>query len=159
MFALEIIKKIKRDKLVKQGFHELKLRHCDLMIEFNTHEKNVAISKGLLSRFNTPSIQEDEAAWTKALERVVLYIALAPQDEEQRRMIEEVYSEKKLANLVDFKWVLEKMRTPEVCLEFLTKNPASCNTTYLPGQNGVERRPVWSEGRRTGNFCDAGSWK
>jgi 26S proteasome regulatory subunit N5 len=119
----EIIgKKIKRDKLVKQGFHDLKLRHCELMIEFNTHEKKMLpLAKDFLSRFNTPSVQEDEAAWTKALERVVVYIALAPQDAEQRQLIQEVYAEKKLAKLVDFKWVLERMRTPEVCLDLVTK--------------------------------------
>lgn len=39
-------KKIKRDRLIKQGFHDLKLRHCDLMTEFNTHKKKyVSISK------------------------------------------------------------------------------------------------------------------
>ena len=73
------------------------------MIEFNTHEKKMLpLAKDFLSRFNTPAVQEDEAAWTKALERVVVYIALAPQDAEQRQLIQDVYAEKKLAKLVDF---------------------------------------------------------
>ena len=49
------------------------------MTEFNTHKKNMlALANDFLSRFHTPSIQEDPNLWKPALERVVLYIALAP---------------------------------------------------------------------------------
>ena len=92
-----IEKKIKRDRLIKQGFHDLKLRHCELMTEYNTHKKNMlALANDFLSRFNTPSIQEDPALWKPALERVVLYIALAPYGKDQQQLLNRVYKEPKL---------------------------------------------------------------
>jgi len=150
-----IAKKLKREKLVAQGFHDLKLKHCKLMIEFNTHEGNMlALAKDFLARFNTPAVQEEESMWQPALERVVLYTALAPQNKAQQTLLDSVFSEKKLAKLEDFKWLLDRMRRKEVCLDMLTR-PAIANHEIFSGkewgstESGIERgKRYWGVLRR-----------
>ena len=138
-------KKIKRDRLIKQGFHDLKLRHCDLMTEFNTHKKNMlALANDFLSRFNTPSVQEYPNLWKPALERVVLYIALAPYGKDQQQLLNRVFKEPKLVEIVDFKWLLKTMLTPEISLEILkkdslTKHDIFSGKEWNSTETGVER--------------------
>ena len=60
----------------------------------------LALANDFLSRFNTPSIQEDPALWKPALERVVLYIALAPYGKDQQQLLNRVYKEPKLVSIL-----------------------------------------------------------
>jgi len=104
----------------------------------------LALANDFLSRFHTPSIQEDPNLWKPALERVVLYIALAPHGKDQQQLLNRVFNEPKLVEIVDFKWLLKTMLTPEISLEILkkdslTKHDIFSGKEWGSTETGVER--------------------
>ena len=97
-------KKIKRTVLTEQGYHDLKLKHCSLATEFHIHEDDMyELANDFLAVFNTPSVQESSAKWTSALERVVLFVVLAPFGKDQADLLQRVLREKKIDMLPTFK--------------------------------------------------------
>lgn len=65
--------------------------------------------------FNTPSVQEDDAKWANALERVALYVVLAPFGKDQADLLQRVLREKKIDMCPSFKKLIERFTTMEVC--------------------------------------------
>ena len=108
-------KKLKRKVLTEQGFHDLKLSHCRLATSIHIHEDDMlALANDFLSVFNTPSIQESDEKWTNALQRVVLFVVLAPFGKDQADLLQRTFREKKIDLLPTYKNVLNKFTTMEV---------------------------------------------
>ena len=108
-------KKLKRNVLTEQGFHDLKLTHCSLATKIHIHEDDMlALANDFLSVFNTPTIQEDDNKWSAALQRVVLFVVLAPFGKDQADLLQRTCVEKKIDLLPEFQNLLTKFTTMEI---------------------------------------------
>ena len=108
-------KKIKRKVLTEQGFHDLKLKHCQLSSELNYHEDDMlSLANDFLAVFNTPEVQEDDARWRAALQRVALFVVLAPFGKDQADLLQRAFREKKMSLLPAFKTLLKQFTTDEI---------------------------------------------
>jgi 26S proteasome regulatory subunit N5 len=89
-----ISKKLKRPKLLKDKLYDLLLRHCKLMIEFNTHEDDMlALTKDYYDIYTTPTVQEDEAKRAEALGHVAIYAALCEYGNHQQDLMARLYTD------------------------------------------------------------------
>ena len=110
-----IAKKIKRKILTEQGFHDLKLKHCALASQIHINENDMyELANDFLAVFNTPSIMEDDAAWRSALQRVALFVVLAPHGKDQADLIQRMVREKKMDFLPSFSTLIKKFTTTEI---------------------------------------------
>ena len=110
-----IAKKIKRKILTEQGFHDLKLKHCALASQIHINENDMyELANDFLAVFNTPSVMEDDAAWRSALQRVALFVVLAPHGKDQADLIQRMVREKKMDFLPSFSTLLKKFTTTEI---------------------------------------------
>ena len=108
-------KKIKRSVLTEQGFHDLKLKHCRLSSQLSYHENDMlSLADDFLAVFNTPEVQGDEARWRSALQRVALFVVLAPFGKDQADLLQRTYREKKMGLLPPFKTLLERFTADEI---------------------------------------------
>ncbi|KAJ3416096.1 26S proteasome non-ATPase regulatory subunit 12 [Chytridiales sp. JEL 0842] len=84
--------------------HDLKLRFYDLMTQYSIHEKQyLATCKHFREVYETPRIKEDQAKWSEVLKSVVLYVILAPHDNEQHDLLHRIYEDPNLAKIPSFK--------------------------------------------------------
>lgn len=94
---------------------KLKLRYYQLMIELDQHEcAYLAVAKYYKAIYDTPFIQEDEAKMKEALKCVILYLVLAPFDNEQSDMIHRIKQEKNLEKIPQYKDLINCFTTPEI---------------------------------------------
>lgn len=90
-----ISKKISSKFFEDKEQQDLKLKFYRLMIELDQHEGSyLAICKHWRAVYNTPCIQDDNAKKHEALKNVVLYMILAPYDNEQSDLIHRVKEDK-----------------------------------------------------------------
>lgn len=79
-----ISKKINTKFFEDEGTQDLKLKYYKLMMELDEHEGSyLAICKHYRAVLNTPSVQADPAEKQANAQAVVLYLILAPHDNEQ----------------------------------------------------------------------------
>ena len=103
-----ISKKISTKFFENNNEQELKLRYYKLMIEMAQHESDyLNICKYYHAVFNTPGVQEDPAKWQEALKNVVLYLILAPYDNEQSDLTHRINGEKQLEQIPIYKELLK----------------------------------------------------
>lgn len=108
-------KKIKRKVLTEQGFHDLKLKHCELSSRLNYHDDDMfKLAHDFLSVFNTPEVQENDSRWRAALQRVALFVVLAPFNKDQADLLQRTFRHKKMDLLPAFKSLLERFTTNEI---------------------------------------------
>lgn len=94
---------------------DLKLRFYALMIEYATHEEQyLSICKFWREIYDTPSIKADEGKWRQALENVVLYVILAPYDNEQSDLIHRIYEDANLAKIAMYRDLAKNFITPDL---------------------------------------------
>lgn len=80
---------------------------CRLMIEVDQHEGQfLSTCKHWRAVLATPSVQEDAAQRSAVLQNVVLYLVLAPHDNEQSDLTHRVLQDKLLDEIPSFKYVL-----------------------------------------------------
>lgn len=110
-----ISKKINTKFFDEDGTQELKLKYYKLMIQLDQHEGSyLSISKHYRAVYSTPSIQEDPPKRKEALKCVVLYLILAPFDNEQSDLVHRVKEEKNLEEIPKYKELLQLFITPEL---------------------------------------------
>ncbi|KAI8068249.1 PCI domain-containing protein [Gongronella butleri] len=95
-----ISKKINTKFFHEKDNEDLKLRFYELMIQHALHEEQyLNVHKYYKQIYDTESIQADKAKWQAALERTVLFVILAPYDNEQSDLLHRIYQDPKLSDL------------------------------------------------------------
>jgi len=120
-----ISKKISTKYFEDKDTVDLKLKFYQLMIELDQHEGSyLAICKHYLAVYNTEQIQKDADKMKEALCCVVLYLVLAPFDNEQSDLLHRVFSDKNLEEISFYQKFLKNFITNEIinwsalCKEF-----------------------------------------
>ena len=99
-----ISKKINTKFFDDEKTQELKLKYYRLMIELDQHERSyLATCKHYKAVLSTPSIQDDPEQRHLILQNVVLYLILAPYDNEQADLTHRVVEEKLIEELPAYK--------------------------------------------------------
>lgn len=131
---------------------DLKLKFYHLMIELDEHEGSyLEIAKHYRAVYDTAQIKENKEKMKEALRCVVLYLVLAPYDNEQSDMINRVKEDKVLEQIPKYRELLKHFTTHELiqwkllCQNFeaeLKTGSANNPPTHIfsPKQeNGVKR--------------------
>uniref|UniRef100_A0A6G1SQC5 26S proteasome non-ATPase regulatory subunit 12 n=1 Tax=Aceria tosichella TaxID=561515 RepID=A0A6G1SQC5_9ACAR len=132
-----------------------KLKFYQLMIEIDQHNsKYLDICRHYQAVFQTQSIKEDPARRQEALKNVVLYVILAPYDNEQSDLIHRISQERGLDEIPEYKKLLKAFTTPELIswnfvasqYEVLLKQgTATCLATGVFQPNTEEGEKRWKD--------------
>jgi len=110
-----ISKKINNKYFEEKDTDDLRLKFYELMIELDQHEGSyLQICKHFRGITEVESIKEDKAKIEEAIRCVVLYLILAPYDNEQSDLIHRVKQEKALEDMTKFKELLTLFTTNEI---------------------------------------------
>ncbi|XP_069122843.1 26S proteasome non-ATPase regulatory subunit 12-like [Argopecten irradians] len=110
-----ISKKISSKFFEEAGTTELKLKYYQLMIELDEHEGSyLAICKHYKAVYDTPEIKENKDKMREALRYVVLYVILAPYDNEQSDFIHRVKEDRNLEEIPKYQDLLNCFTTSEL---------------------------------------------
>ncbi|KAK9883025.1 hypothetical protein WA026_001237 [Henosepilachna vigintioctopunctata] len=110
-----ISKKINIKFFEDENAQDLKLKYYKLMMELDQHEGSyLATCKHYRAVLNTPSIQNNPAEKQNAAKSVVLYLILAPHDNEQADLTHRVLADKVLEDIPIYKQLLKLFTTPEL---------------------------------------------
>lgn len=102
-------RKINAKVFEDNDFQELKINYYKLMIEFYSHENQyLDIFRCYQFIFNTPNILSDPQASKLYLSLSVVYIILAPYNNEQNDLLNKLFVHKSMQNLSLFKNILHK---------------------------------------------------
>lgn len=139
----------------EQEVQQLKLKYYQLMIEIDQHSsKYLNICRHYQAVFQTESIKEDPGKRQEALKNVVLYVILAPYDNEQSDLINRISLERGLDEIPDYKKLLKAFTTPELIswnfvasqYEVLLKQGIpSCSSTSVFQPNTEEGGKRWKD--------------
>ncbi|RUS73788.1 hypothetical protein EGW08_018447 [Elysia chlorotica] len=117
---------------------DLKLKFYQLMIELDQHEGSyLAICKHYMAIYNTDQIQKDKDKMKEALRCVVLYLVLAPFDNEQSDLLHRVSADRNLEDLEFYQKFLKNFTTNEIikwsvlCKEYESGLKAGENATFV----------------------------
>ncbi|XP_054155179.1 26S proteasome non-ATPase regulatory subunit 12-like [Oppia nitens] len=125
-----ISKKIQTKYFEDPEVQDLKFKYYNLMIQLDQSEGSyLAICKHYLALFNSPSVQSDVNKRTNILKNCVIYIILAPFDNQQSDLINRVKGEKALQDITRYNelikmftnWELINWRSIEVSLQQLLR--------------------------------------
>ncbi|CAG5135237.1 unnamed protein product [Candidula unifasciata] len=123
---------------------DLKLKFYQLMIELDQHESSyLAICKHYLAIYNTEQIQKDKNKMKDALRCVVLYLVLAPFDNEQSDLLHRVSLDKNLEEIPFYQKFLKNFTTNEIinwsqlCKEY-EKGLKDATTSVFATGNKIE---------------------
>lgn len=110
-----ISKKINVKFFEDEGTQDLKLKYYRLMMELDQHEGSyLATCKHYRAVLNTPSIQENTTERQNAAKAVVIFLILAPHDNEQVDLTHRVLADKGLEEIPQYKQLLKLFTTPEL---------------------------------------------
>jgi 26S proteasome regulatory subunit N5 len=115
IYTAILAKKISVRFFEKPEVAELRLKFYNLMVEVGIYDgKYLEVSKNCKFIFDTESVQDDKAAYTKALAEVVVYLVLSPYDNEQSDMVARVAQEAKLADIPKYNELLQGFIAQEI---------------------------------------------
>lgn len=98
-----------------EAHQDLKLLYYDLMIKVGMHDrKPLDVCKYYREVLNTPCIRADETKAKNALRHVVIFLVLAPFDNEQSDLMRRVETMEPLDTVVEYKSLLKCFTTPEL---------------------------------------------
>ncbi|KAL0278604.1 UNVERIFIED_CONTAM: hypothetical protein PYX00_000376 [Menopon gallinae] len=150
-----ISKKINTKFFDGEKTQELKLKYYHLMIELDQHEGSfLATCKHYRAVLNTPSIQADPQQRHLVLQNVILYLILAPYDNEQADLTHRVMEDKLIDELPAYKELLKMFINPELiqwsALVSIYENILKHGTDQFPATdvfnpNTEEGRGRWKE--------------
>jgi len=107
--------KINKKTLNEKGFEDLKIRYYLSMIRYYAHDrKYLDVCRSYHAIYQTPKVQEDEKQWKQYLQLVVMYICLAPHDNEQVDLINRINEDLKLVQLPQYKQLVTLFLTKEL---------------------------------------------
>ncbi|XP_018319022.1 26S proteasome non-ATPase regulatory subunit 12 [Agrilus planipennis] len=110
-----ISKKINTKFFDDEGTQDLKLKYYRLMMQLDQHEGSyLATCKHYRAVLNTPSIQGNPDERIATAQAVVLYLILAPHDNEQADLTHRVLTDKSLEEIPLFKQLLKLFVNPEL---------------------------------------------
>lgn len=110
-----LAKKISTRYFEGEETQELKLKFYEMMKAVALHESNyLEVCKYSRQIFDTPKILADKEAYCKALEATVLYLVLAPFDNEQSDLVARVAEEAKMADVPVYQSLLQGFITEEI---------------------------------------------
>lgn len=110
-----ISKKISTKYFEEKDTHALKLKYYQLMIELDQHEGSyLSICKHYLALYNTPVIKEDVQKRNEALICVVIYLILAPFDNEQSDLVHRVKADPLLEEIPVYEDLLRQFTLSEI---------------------------------------------
>ncbi|KAL9543667.1 hypothetical protein MBANPS3_008000 [Mucor bainieri] len=110
-----ISKKINTKFFQDKENEDLKLRFYDLMIQHALHEDQyLNVHKFYKQIYDSESIQEDETKWKEALQNAVLFVVLAPYDNEQSDLLNRIYQDVKLAQIPQYQEIAKCFVTSEL---------------------------------------------
>jgi len=110
-----IAKKINPKFFEEPDTQDLKLKFYRLMINLDQHEGlYLATCKHYRAILATPAIQEDKKQCESVLQNVVLYLILAPYDNEQADLTHRVLNDKLMETLPPYKELLQLFINPEL---------------------------------------------
>ncbi|KAJ2993834.1 26S proteasome non-ATPase regulatory subunit 12 [Globomyces sp. JEL0801] len=96
-------------------YSDLKIRYYTLMIQHSIHgDEFLKTCKNYRSLYDTPIVKENDAQWKEALTNSVLFITLAPFDNEQSDLIHRINQDPQLAKLPLIKNFLKCFITNEL---------------------------------------------
>ncbi|GJQ83915.1 putative 26S proteasome non-ATPase regulatory [Trypoxylus dichotomus] len=110
-----ISKKINTKFFEDETAQDLKLKYYRLMMQLDEHDGSyLATCKHYRAVLNTPSIQNDPEGRQAAAKAVVVYLILAPYDNEQSDLTHRVLTDKALDEIPQFRQLLKLFTTPEL---------------------------------------------
>lgn len=110
-----ISKKISTKFFDDKDTHDLKLKYYNLMIDLDRHDGSyLAVCKHYLAIYNTPAIKDNSEKRNQALSHVVIYIVLAPYDNEQSDLIHRIQQDPMLDELPVYRDLLKLFTTAEI---------------------------------------------
>ncbi|XP_065335294.1 26S proteasome non-ATPase regulatory subunit 12 [Cloeon dipterum] len=110
-----ISKKISPKFFDDESTQELKLKYYKLMIELDGHEGSfLATCRHFRSILTTPVVKDDSAERDLTLQSIVLYLLLAPYDNEQADLTHRVLEDPLLDHVPHYKGLLKLFNTPEL---------------------------------------------
>lgn len=111
-----IANKISERSISGEGLEELKIRYHQQMIQlFHNSKKYLAISKAYHAIYSCPSVQQNETRCLETLKRVVVFLLLAPFNNEQSDFLARMKLEKKrLDNIPEFSALVRLFSTFEL---------------------------------------------
>jgi len=113
IISRKISTKFFEDESIK--VQQLKLKYYQLMIELDQHDSNyLAICRHYMAVYKTPVIVQDQTKLEEALKNVVLYVLLAPYDNEQSDMMHRLKLDKNLEKIPNYKEILQLFITQEL---------------------------------------------
>lgn len=132
-----ISNKINRKVLGETQFQDLKIRFFKLMIEYYMHEKNfLEICKCYQAMYDTPKVKADKARWTAELKNIVLFVILAPHNNEQNDLLHRINEDKNLQEIPKYRDLLKRFITIELIrwerLNVLYKEDLTSHPEYFP---------------------------
>lgn len=93
----------------------LKLHYYNLMVQYHAHDSNyLEMCRCYRAILDTPSVEENQAAWGAALRKAAWYAVLAPRDSDQRTLLAATKSDRRLDDMPVYKDLLNKMSGKEV---------------------------------------------
>eukprot|EP00180_Rhodochaete_pulchella_P000081 Plantae.Rhodophyta-Rhodochaete_pulchella.ctg10516.p1 GENE.Plantae.Rhodophyta-Rhodochaete_pulchella.ctg10516~~Plantae.Rhodophyta-Rhodochaete_pulchella.ctg10516.p1 ORF type:complete len:465 (+),score=98.69 Plantae.Rhodophyta-Rhodochaete_pulchella.ctg10516:101-1495(+) len=135
--AAIISKKISHRSLAAKDLSDLRLTYYSLMIRIHIHKADFAeICRAYLSRYETPTIAENEKEWPRELKLAIIFLVLSPQDPGQHDLlhrVSEYKNTKSLALYADFlrlfttheiiRWTVVKDRYEREFAEVISSSP------------------------------------
>ena len=113
--AYIVAKKIQVKVFKDPEIDDLKIRYYDLITRYQRHMKNwFEIFFAFQATWDSPSVQNEEAAMHRCLKLQVIYLVLAPYDDKQYEQMQRLATEKKLEQLPMFKQLLKLFITKEI---------------------------------------------
>ncbi|KAB7500043.1 Longitudinals lacking protein-like [Armadillidium nasatum] len=110
-----ISKKISTKFFDNSEVDELKLKFYRLMIELDSHEGSyLNICRHFRAIYDTKLIQDNEEEKKKVLKHIVVYVILAPYDNEQSDLLHRIKEDKTLADIPLYKDLLQLFVTAEL---------------------------------------------
>jgi len=139
--------KITRKTLTEPDLQDLKLRFYELMIRFYANDANyLEICKCYQNIYDTPSVQADKPKWVSTLQKIVVYILLAPHDNTQSDLLHHIYEDKALEELPKYKELLRSFITIELIRWARLKEVfANEFTAQLGAEVQGEKKGLWAD--------------
>ncbi|KAJ2719093.1 proteasome regulatory particle subunit [Coemansia sp. Benny D115] len=107
--------KISTKYFEREGTEDLKLRFYELMIQYDEHEENyLEVSRHYQQVYGTNGVKDVADKWPQALTNMVLYLALAPYDNEQADLLHRVRADHNLEKLNLCAQLARSLATPEL---------------------------------------------
>lgn len=140
-------RKVQTKFFEEEANEDLKLRYYDLMVRLGMHDrKHLEVSKYYREVLASPSIQADDQKKEDALRNAILFLVLAPYDNEQSDLMARVESMEPLESVPEYKSLLKCFTTPELMrwpgIEAMYGAPLRA-TPVFSGSDDAEAR--WKE--------------